>query len=246
MNRALIYANGALASVVCCVLLSGSASADRIMNQMGMIDDLHYSMAKGNHSGGSGVFRENYSLQLSDDFYTTSTGYVITEVEVGNVTFGVEQPATAWVSIYEVAGGSGGSAFPRESAVYDARHEVTRNTKFDDRVFGLVGLKTTISDLNIWLWPNTQYFLSIQTESSDFAFTALAYRRNGSDSFLRDNGRNGYKGQYGFTTWRSHARVSFEVVDAAYRIEAVPEPVAAALLLMLAGAACTVRRRRPG
>lgn len=220
--------------------------AEPILDQMWIVDRRSYTHGNGNHSGGMLVWGDNYSLELCDDFYTTATGYIITEVEVGNLTFGLERPASAWVSIYEVARGSGSGAIPKETALYDARHEVTTSTPFEDPYFGLSGLKTTISGLSISLSPSTQYFISVQTESGDWAYTARSYgSSDGADSYMRDNGRNGYHGGYGWTTWRRN-HGSFEYADSAYRIEAIPEPGSSGLLLMLVGAARTVRRRRAG
>jgi hypothetical protein len=178
---------------------------ERILDQMRIVDEGRYAAGYGNHSGGLLMFGKNYSLELCDDFVTTSTGYVITEVEVGNLTFGLERPTTAWVSIYEVTEEGG----PMETALYDARHEVTVNTPFEDRIFGLAGWKTAISALSISLSPNTRYYISVQTESGDWAYTAVGYLDSKTANVrIRDNGRNGYQGGYGFTTWRASRSLS--------------------------------------
>jgi hypothetical protein len=220
------------------VLFTSVASAETILNQMDIIEEGRYIDDLGNHVGGGGLFDRNYATQVADDFVTTRTGFVITEVEVGNLTFNGTHYAYAWVSIFPDVRG-----MPAEEAVYDLRHAVTINTPFRDDLFGLQGMRSTIGELNIALSPNIRYWIAIQTEEyNDWSYTAQDQSSRGSTTHYRDNGRYGYEGGYGHTTWRG----VFDPTASAYRVEAVPEASAVALFLMLAGAAGGVGRRQPG
>lgn len=202
------------------------ASAETLLNNMDMIPH-GYSRANGNHEGGMLVFGKNYGLQLAQPFKTTATGFVITEVEVGNVTFGVDQPAYAVVAVYP---------WRDNTAVYRATHAVSKNTSFTDSVFGLFGLRSTISGLSISLSPHTDYMIAVQTIDGDWAYTV---QRPGLDGFTRtrDHSSFGYQGGYGWTTWRS----TWDPTEAAYRVEAIPEP--AVVLLVGLGVLSLIGRR---
>ncbi len=192
-----------------------------------------YTLANGNHDGGGDIFSSRFGLQVGQPFRTTAAEFIITEVEVGNVTFGVAQPTQARVAVFPISGGA-----PSNTPEYSAIHAVTRNTTFSDSVFGLVGVRTTVSGLNITLSANTDYLMLVQTISRDWAYTAR--RASGADAWLRDGSSFGYQGGYGWTTWRS-GRETFGYGEAAYRIEAIPEPTALALLAL--GALGLIRRR---
>jgi len=207
-----------------------AAQAGTIYDSMNMIPNGYFT-GNGNHEGGAAVFGKNYGLAVGQPFTTTTSEFVITEVEVGNVTFGVAQPTQAVVSIYEGANWS--------TQTYRNTHAVTTNTSFSDSVFGLVGLRSTISGLNIALNPNTNYLMVVQTIDGDWAYTVR--RQSGTDAWMRDQSSFGYQGGYGWTTWRSGAQSGFGAGEAAYRINAVPEPTALALLAL--GALGLIRRR---
>jgi hypothetical protein len=225
-----------IAPAILLLLGVGTSPAETILNQMDMIEQGRYTQSQGNHAGGGGIFGDNYAQQVSDDFVTTSTGFVVTEVEVGNLTFNGTGYTNAWVSIFPDARGR-----PAEDPVYDERHTITTNTPFSDVIFGFFkGMRSAISGLNIVLSPNTRYWIAIQTEEyNDWSYTVQDHSGRGQDTHFRDNGRYGYKGGFGHTTWRGH----FDPIASAYRIEAVPEPGAAALLVILTGA---LLRRRLG
>jgi hypothetical protein len=216
-------------------LVVGTASAERIMDQMGMIGSQAYDAGNGNHLGGEGIFGSTNDLQLCDDFNTTATGFVINEVEVGNLTFGIAKPAKAWVRIFSDAGGK-----PSEAAVAEINANVTTNTNFTDTIFGLVGVRSTVSGLNIGLNPGTHYYIDVQTQSTDWAYTARDLNSfNGDDSYGRD-GPNG-QGGYFTNTWVSMNNLGFGKGDSAYRVEATPEPTTLGLLAL--GALGLIRRR---
>ncbi len=205
-----------------------AAQAGTIYDGMGIIPNGYFT-GYGNHEGGSAIFGKNYGLQLGQEFDTTTKEFILTELEVANLTFGVAQPTQAVVSIYDW---DWVNMKPQEVALHRDIYSVTKNTTFSDSVFGLIGVRSTISGLNIPLNPSTHYVLSIQTVSRDWAYTAVG---PGKGLWVRDHSSFGYQGGWGFTTWQPRDG------RAAYRIEAIPEPAALALLAL--GALGLIRRR---
>ncbi len=210
-----------------------AAQAGIILDHITPMVPNKYDKGNGNHEGGSAIFGKNYGLAVGTPFQTTSTEYIITCVEVANVTFGVELPKQAVVEIYNF--GAGG---PDDRPLYRGTHDV-KNTGFSDSIFGLVGVISSAENLSITLNPQTTYMVVLQTISRDWAYTVRD--SNGPDAWLRDQSSFGYQGGYGFTTWRSGQGSGFGFGRAAYRLCAVPEPTA--LVLLALGALGLIRRR---
>jgi hypothetical protein len=205
-----------------------AAQAGTIYNGMGIIPN-GYNTAYGNHEGGIAIFGKNYGLELGQEFYTTTSEFILTELEVANLTFGVAQPTNAIVSIYNW---DAVNNKPDENPLFRGTVPISKNTSFSDSIFGLVGVRSTISGLSISLSPSTHYVLSIQTIDADWAYTAVG---PGKGLWVRDHSSFGYQGGWGFTTWRPKEGM------AAYRIEAIPEPTA--LVLLVLGAFGLIPRR---
>ncbi len=213
--------------------MAAAAQAGTIYNSLGMIPNGYFT-GNGNHDGGIAIFNANYGLQVGQPIKTTAAEFIITEVEVGNVTFGVEQPSQARVAVFPISGG-----VPSNTPVYNNIHNVTKNTTFSDSVFGLIGVRSTVGGLNINLGGAGDFLVLVQTISRDWAYTVR--RATGADAWLRDGSSFGYQGGYGFTTWRSGQSSGFGFGEAAYRVEAIPEPTTLALLAL--GALGLIRRR---
>lgn len=216
-----------------CLVIAGAAPsrAETIMDQMYIIERQEFRAGYGNAIGGELFDGKRYALQLADDFATTRTGCIVTEVEVGNLTFGVEFPADARISFFRDLGGR-----PAEDAEFSKRASdiggVLSSRLFDDGIGG-VGVRTTVSGLRIPLDPGARYFVDVQVYSGarDWAWTLINDRPTGADTHLRDGPRDEGEGGFGWTTWRPAGEWRL-AGDAAYRIEAIPEPRAAGLALL--------------
>ncbi|MCC7292271.1 MAG: hypothetical protein IT449_09450 [Phycisphaerales bacterium] len=209
---------------VLAVALFGSSpvSGENLLDQIRMLDFEEWDRANGNAIGGDEVFGGHFALQVADDFLTTTTGYVITEVEVANLKVYEEDLLDARLSFFRDLGG-----VPAEEAIFTAKASdlgaIVVNRSFSDGVFGLVGRRTTFSNLDIGLAPSTGYFMCLQVYSGgDWAFTIRSsfYSHNGADSYLRDGPADEGEGGYGWTTWRSGADTDYGPGDSACRIEA--------------------------
>jgi len=194
--------------------------AETIMDQLGILRT-DFDFANGNAIGGENLWGRRSAVQVSDDFRTTDTGYVVTEVTVGNLTYFGVLPQDARISIFEKVNDR-----PAEEAVYSARASELGlnvfNERFTDGVFGLQGVLSTISGLEICLLPNHGYYIDVQVYSSpdDWAYTVRDNIPAGTDSFLRDGPLDEGEGGYGFTEWRSSGDADYGAGDSAYRIEA--------------------------
>jgi hypothetical protein len=201
------------------------------MNQMQMVYDQSYDKANGNAIGGENLFGKRSALQNCDDFITTDTGFILTEVEVGNVMFTLNFVDNARVSVFGEVDGR-----PTEEAVFSARASdlgaTVTSHEYAEGVFGGYGIRTTVSGLWIPLEPSTAYYIDVQVYSGpdDWAYTVRSDVVTGTDSFLRDGPADEGEGGYGWTEWRPGAESGFGAGDSAYRVEAVPEPGALALL----------------
>ncbi|MBE7458537.1 MAG: hypothetical protein HS102_18300 [Planctomycetia bacterium] len=96
------------------------------------------------------------------------------------------------------------------------------NERFTDGVFGLEGVLSRISGLDICLLPNHDYYIDVQVYSSpdDWTYTVRDNISAGTDSFLRDGPADEGEGGYGFTEWRAAGDADYGAGDSAYRIEA--------------------------
>ncbi|MCC7291484.1 MAG: hypothetical protein IT449_05415 [Phycisphaerales bacterium] len=202
------------------ILALPAACAETIMDQLGILRT-DFDTANGNAIGGENLWGRRTAIQVADDFRATDTGHVVTEVTVGNLTYFGVLPQDARISIFEKADDR-----PAEEAVYSARASELGlnviNERFTDGVFGLQGVLSSISGLEICLLPNHEYYLDVQVYSSsdDWAYTVRDNIPAGTDSFLRDGPVNEGEGGYGFTEWRSAGDADYGAGDSAYRIEA--------------------------
>jgi hypothetical protein len=215
---------------------SSAAHADVLMDQMDMIHRRIYEWMYGNAIGGDYLGDDGcFATQFCDDFETTVTGYILTQVEVGNLFLEDHYDVTdARVSIYADLGG-----FPSEEPVYSMRVSemaarspiaplgIVNADFFDDAWRQHFGVWTTITGLWIPLEPETRYFICIQVDSGeeDWAFTCIERDSEiGADSFVRDGPpEEGCAGQGWFhTDWRAVG--SFHSPStSAYRVVAVGE-----------------------
>lgn len=205
--------------------------AETIMDQLGILRT-DFDFANGNAIGGENLWGRRSAVQVSDDFRTTDAGHVVTEVAVGNLTYSGVLPQDARISIFEKVDDR-----PAEEALYSARASElglnVSNEKFTDGVFGLQGVLSTISGLEICLLPNHGYYIDVQVYSTpdDWAYTVRDSIPAGTDSFLRDGPLDEGEGGYGFAEWRSAGDADYGAGDSAYRIEAT------------SGSCCTGRER---
>jgi len=219
--------------VSCMAVLLGVATATAMPETiMGQIDLDYSDTANGNAIGGDDFFGRRLALQVCDDFVTTTTGHVITEVSVANLMWRPDLPTDARICIFAAI-----EERPSEEPVFTARVSElglkVSNRRFVDGVFGLEGVQSTVSGLEICLLPDTHYYIDLQVYCgpNDWAYTMRYYILRGTDSFLRDGPTDEGEGGYGFTEWRSAGDAGHGTGDSAYRVEAT------------SGSCCTGRER---
>ena len=213
-------------------LMSVSVASEVLMDQVNLRG---YDTLTGNAIGGDDLFGGGcFALELSDDFRTTSTAYIVTEVQVANIFLeGPHQVSDARVSVYPDLGG-----MPGEEAVYSERVSGMRpgpatvrprvtNEEFDDHVGNLSGVLTTITGLWIPLEPDTGYYICIQVDAGpdNWAYTALDEDEiTGSDCYFRDGPpEEGCQGDYGNTTWEAMGS-RWNPANVNYRVVAISRP----------------------
>ena len=215
------------------------AAASAALGQEVLLDQIDFvdqDNAIGNALGGDNVYGDGHciALQVCDDFRTTPTGYIITQVQVANgFIIDYEDVSDLRVCIYPDLGG-----VPGEDAVYSARvsrampgpaaaRAVVTNEHFHDDLFNLYGVLTTVSGLWIPLEPDTGYFISIQVDAGpdNWAYTFLDEDGIfGADSYFRDGPpEEGCDGGYGNTTWRAMGD-RYEPANVNYRVVAISRP----------------------
>src|SRR5688572_20088889 len=163
-----------LARIVGAALVMVVASAARPDVIMDQLDLRSYDAARGNAIGGNNLFGDGpcFALEICDDFRTTASAYIITEVQVANISLEPYYHVTdARVSVYPDLGG-----FPGEEPVFSERVSRMRpgpaavrarftNKFFDDHVYGAEGVLTTVTGLCIPLEPDTGYSICIQVDT---------------------------------------------------------------------------------
>jgi len=222
------------ALVIALLVLPLAASADVIYDSLNIANNQLYDSGNGNWIGGISVLGANSDLQLADNF-TLSQNMTITDVTFDFVTFGVQNPGTAMVEIFQNVGG-----VPSNSPVYSAT--VGANvSNWNDTLFFLSGRRVHAS-VNAPLAAGN-YFVSLQGISGDWGYTVRDLNNPPVDSYGRDAGGhhgNGYQGGYGTTNWVSMNSLGYGAGDSSMKIEGVvPEPAS----LLLLGLATLLRRR---
>ncbi|MBK7403230.1 MAG: hypothetical protein IPJ41_01015 [Phycisphaerales bacterium] len=213
--------------------IGATALAQEVL--MDQINTTSYDEARGNAIGGDNLGNGDcYALQICDDFRTTNTGFILTEVAVANL-FGVgfHSVSDARVSIYADLGGK-----PAEQAVFSERVSAMHpgpsavrarftNEPFDDFQYQFAGVLTTITGLWIPLEPETGYFICVQVDAGpdNWAYSCLEqHTTHGSDSFYRDGPpEEGCQGVWGHTTWQAMGD-RYVPADVNYRVVAISRP----------------------
>lgn len=144
-------------AVVCAAVLTGTVTADTLVDQLWIVDDHAYDQGSiASVIGGSAVTGDAYDSQVVDDFTVPAPGFTITDVWFDYLCWwGFGAPPTSLIEVFPDVGGR-----PGEVAVAHAFVGVTF-TPWPPIVHGLKGERHHASGLAIEL-PAGHYWIGMQ------------------------------------------------------------------------------------